>query len=313
MISIDCGAIVDGWHGDAAMTVAVGEYPSRRTRADGRHRGSRCGAAFGAARLGGRVSDISHAVESYVRAQPHPTGGTSASWRTTPVTGSARRCTSRRTCPTTAGPAGARLERGLALAVDPMVWWGASTHSRRRRVDGRHRRQLAGGALRAHVHADPARSLGPDRPRRGQGQARRARGPVRRRLSWVRREAVPAALHPPRARSRGERVRVCSCGSPVWPRTSCHSSISPGVSSQTSTSMSGPASCSVGVRGTPVTIQRPSRRRSCGPRHPSRHFSTRSSPATSRSSGPASASAPSVCTRAGWSTAAGRSRSARCR
>ena len=25
VISIDCGAIVDGWHGDAAVTVAVGE------------------------------------------------------------------------------------------------------------------------------------------------------------------------------------------------------------------------------------------------------------------------------------------------
>src|SRR3954463_13555879 len=25
VISIDCGAIVDGWHGDAAITVAVGE------------------------------------------------------------------------------------------------------------------------------------------------------------------------------------------------------------------------------------------------------------------------------------------------
>src|SRR4051794_9110913 len=25
IISIDCGAIVDGWHGDAAITVAIGE------------------------------------------------------------------------------------------------------------------------------------------------------------------------------------------------------------------------------------------------------------------------------------------------
>ena len=29
VISIDCGAIVDGWHGDAAITVAVGEVPDR--------------------------------------------------------------------------------------------------------------------------------------------------------------------------------------------------------------------------------------------------------------------------------------------
>ena len=29
VISIDCGAIVEGWHGDSAVTVFVGE-PSRR-------------------------------------------------------------------------------------------------------------------------------------------------------------------------------------------------------------------------------------------------------------------------------------------
>src|SRR3954465_4793680 len=27
VVSIDCGAIVDGWHGDAAITVAVGAVP----------------------------------------------------------------------------------------------------------------------------------------------------------------------------------------------------------------------------------------------------------------------------------------------
>ncbi|HEX5772668.1 MAG TPA: M24 family metallopeptidase, partial [Nocardioidaceae bacterium] len=27
LVSIDCGAIVDGWHGDAAVTVPVGEVP----------------------------------------------------------------------------------------------------------------------------------------------------------------------------------------------------------------------------------------------------------------------------------------------
>ena len=27
IISIDCGAIVDGWHGDAAITVAIGRGP----------------------------------------------------------------------------------------------------------------------------------------------------------------------------------------------------------------------------------------------------------------------------------------------
>ena len=31
VISIDCGAIVEGWHGDAAITVAVGEVPAEVT------------------------------------------------------------------------------------------------------------------------------------------------------------------------------------------------------------------------------------------------------------------------------------------
>ena len=31
VVSIDCGAIVDGWHGDAAITVAVGEVPAEVT------------------------------------------------------------------------------------------------------------------------------------------------------------------------------------------------------------------------------------------------------------------------------------------
>src|SRR5918995_2147369 len=66
VISIDCGAIVDGWHGDAATTVAVGDVPAEvrelmRVTEESLWRG------LAAARLGGRVSDISHAIESHVR------------------------------------------------------------------------------------------------------------------------------------------------------------------------------------------------------------------------------------------------------
>ena len=74
IISIDCGAIVDGWHGDAAITVARRRGPAdvaelmRVTEESLWH-------GIAAARLGGRVTDISHAVESYVRSQEHPTGG----------------------------------------------------------------------------------------------------------------------------------------------------------------------------------------------------------------------------------------------
>ena len=39
IISIDCGAIVDGWHGDAAITVAVGEVSDEARELMRRHRG----------------------------------------------------------------------------------------------------------------------------------------------------------------------------------------------------------------------------------------------------------------------------------
>lgn len=66
LISLDFGAIVDGWHGDAAVTVAVGEVSP-----DALALSRACRAALwdgiGAARVGGRLSDISHAVETSVR------------------------------------------------------------------------------------------------------------------------------------------------------------------------------------------------------------------------------------------------------
>jgi methionyl aminopeptidase len=67
LISIDCGAIVDGWHGDAARTVGVGPIDDELAdllRA--------CEQALwnglAQARPGNRLSDISHAVETSVRA-----------------------------------------------------------------------------------------------------------------------------------------------------------------------------------------------------------------------------------------------------
>ena len=83
-------------------------------------------AGIGAARLGGRVTDISHAVEAHVRSQPHPTGGSygileeyvghgigSAMHQPPNVPNYGR-----------AGR-GPKLVRGLALAVEPMVTLGS--------------------------------------------------------------------------------------------------------------------------------------------------------------------------------------------
>jgi methionyl aminopeptidase len=127
VISIDCGAIVEGWHGDAAITVAVGTVSDdvvelMRVTEDS------LWAGMAAARLGGRVSDISHAVESYVRAQPggerygiledytgHGIGSEMHMAPNVPNYGRPGR--------------GEKLVRGLALAVEPMITLGTKETS----------------------------------------------------------------------------------------------------------------------------------------------------------------------------------------
>jgi len=62
LLSIDFGAIVDGYHGDAARSVCVGEVSAA---VDGLNRATEAAlwAGIGAARLGGRVGEISNAIE----------------------------------------------------------------------------------------------------------------------------------------------------------------------------------------------------------------------------------------------------------
>ena len=66
LISLDFGAIVDGWHGDAAVTVAVGEVS-----ADALALSRACRTALwdgiAAAQAGGRLTDISYAVQTSVQ------------------------------------------------------------------------------------------------------------------------------------------------------------------------------------------------------------------------------------------------------
>ncbi|GGF42855.1 methionine aminopeptidase [Marmoricola endophyticus] len=119
VISIDCGAIVDGWHGDSAITVAVGEVADEvETLSDVTREAMWVGIA--AARPGGRVVDISGAVEDHVRARGDYgiiedfTGhGIGTAMHQPPDVPNVRR--------SLRGP---RLEPGLALAVEPMVTLG---------------------------------------------------------------------------------------------------------------------------------------------------------------------------------------------
>jgi len=126
VISIDCGAIVDGWHGDAATTVAVGDVAAdvaelmRVTEESLWH-------GIAAARLGGRVTDISHAVETYVRSQPHPTGGEWGILEEYVGHGIGSEMHQPPNVPNYGRPGrGPKLVRGLALAVEPMVVLGSN-------------------------------------------------------------------------------------------------------------------------------------------------------------------------------------------
>ncbi|GIJ31999.1 type I methionyl aminopeptidase [Verrucosispora sp. WMMD703] len=71
LISIDCGAVLDGWHGDAAITVGVGEVDPALLRmaevAEDAMWAGIAAAARGAAGGKGRLTDISHAVERAIR------------------------------------------------------------------------------------------------------------------------------------------------------------------------------------------------------------------------------------------------------
>ncbi len=66
LVSLDFGAIVDGWHGDSAITVGVGEVRPEVAALSATCEASMW-AGLAAARSGARLSDISHAVETSIR------------------------------------------------------------------------------------------------------------------------------------------------------------------------------------------------------------------------------------------------------
>jgi methionyl aminopeptidase len=120
LVSIDFGAVKAGWHGDAALTVEVGAV-SPKAHALSETAREALWAGLGAVRLGGRVGDISHAVERTVRRRGryglvrdytgHGIGSAMHQDPDVPNWGRPRR-----------GPA---LAEGLCLAVEPMVTAGS--------------------------------------------------------------------------------------------------------------------------------------------------------------------------------------------
>ena len=121
VVSIDCGAIVRGYHADAAVTVCVGAVPDEvRRMVSACEESLRRGLA--AVRDGGRLSDIGAAIQEHV----HPLGyGLVADYT---GHGIGRSLHEDPAVPNLApkGPGrGLKLQPGLVLAIEPMVTLGS--------------------------------------------------------------------------------------------------------------------------------------------------------------------------------------------
>jgi methionyl aminopeptidase len=129
LLSIDCGAYIDGYHGDAAITVGIGAVAAdaRRLSADTKRA---LEAGIAAALRGGRIGDISAAIGAIGRAGGYgiPSGlgghGVGTAMHEDP------------SVPNTGRPGrGLPLREGLVLALEPMFTAGGD-HRYRVRRDG---------------------------------------------------------------------------------------------------------------------------------------------------------------------------------
>lgn len=120
IISIDVGAILDGYHGDAALTLPVGQIDLEAQRLLEVTEGSLY-AGIAAARLGNRSGDISAAIQSYVEGRGFNVV------REYTGHGIGRRMHEDPQVPNYGEPGqGLRLRKGLTVALEPMVLAGDS-------------------------------------------------------------------------------------------------------------------------------------------------------------------------------------------
>ena len=115
IVSIDCGAVVDGWHGDAAFTAGIGEISPEASRLI---EVAEASLQAGIAELhpGNRMGDLGHAVQSLIEA----TGFSVV--RDYVGHGIGRAMHERPDVPNYGSPGkGLRLEVGNTFAVEPMV------------------------------------------------------------------------------------------------------------------------------------------------------------------------------------------------
>ena len=118
IISLDMGVRIGGFYGDSAVTVAVGPIPER-TAALLRVTSESLDRAIAQVRSGGRLSDISHAVQQWVEAHGF------AIVREFVGHGIGERLHEEPQIPNYGSPGrGPKLAEGMVLAIEPMVAMG---------------------------------------------------------------------------------------------------------------------------------------------------------------------------------------------
>jgi methionyl aminopeptidase len=141
IVGLDLGAIVGGFYGDSAMTVAVGRI-DEKTAALVRVTEESLTLGIEQARVGNRLSDISHAVQCHVEAAGYSV-----------VTefvghGIGRQLHEEPQVPNYGKPGqGPRLQPGMVLAIEPMVNMGGPAV---RVLDDRWTAVTVDGSLSAH-------------------------------------------------------------------------------------------------------------------------------------------------------------------
>jgi methionyl aminopeptidase len=142
IISIDCGAIIDGWHGDAAFTAPVGEVTEEAKRLIAVTEAS-LAAGIEAMVEGNRISDIGHAVQAVAEAAGfsvvreyvgHAIGTAMHEKPEVPNYGEPGK--------------GPKLKSGMVFAVEPMVNAGSR---RTKLMDDGWTVKTADGSLSCHV------------------------------------------------------------------------------------------------------------------------------------------------------------------
>jgi methionyl aminopeptidase len=153
IIGLDLGAIVDGFYGDSAVTVMIGEVTDKAAKLV-RVTEEALMIGIEQAVVGRRLSDISHAIQSHVEAAGYSV-----------VTefvghGIGRQLHEEPQVPNYGRPGqGPRLQAGMVLAIEPMVNMGGSAV---RVLEDRWTAVTADGSLSAHFeHTIAIQANGP--------------------------------------------------------------------------------------------------------------------------------------------------------